>query len=53
MAEWLHLQRKLAKRSPDLAAQLSGVSVPSCHPLFRCRPGPVATWERASSGAIT
>ena len=46
--EWLHLQRKLAARSPNMLAQLRGVSVPSCHPLFRRRPGPVASWERAS-----
>jgi hypothetical protein len=49
-AEWLHLQRKLAVRSPKVLAQLSGVSVPVCHPLFRVRPGPVELWER-SSGA--
>jgi hypothetical protein len=46
--EWLHLQQKLAARSPTQLARLSGVSTPACHPLFRRRPGPVAAWERAS-----
>ena len=50
-SEWLHLQRKLAARSPTMLARLSGVSAPSCHPLFRRRPGPVASWERSSGGA--
>ncbi len=49
--EWLHLQRKLASRSPALLARWSGVAKPACHPLFRRRPGPVASWERASGGA--
>jgi Pyrimidine dimer DNA glycosylase len=49
--EWLHLQRKLAARSPNLLAQLTGVSAPLCHPLFRRRPGPVASWERGSRAA--
>ena len=44
--EWLHLQQKLAARSPSLLAQWSGVAEPACHPLFRRRPGPVASWER-------
>jgi hypothetical protein len=49
--EWLHLQRKLAIRSPSLLSQWTGLSVPACHPLFRRRPGPVASWERTSGGA--
>ena len=44
--EWLHLQRKLAARSPSLLAQWDGLASPACHPLFRRRPGPVASWER-------
>jgi Pyrimidine dimer DNA glycosylase len=48
--EWLHLQRKLAARNPTALTQLSGVSMPLCHPLFRRRPGPVASWERSSGG---
>ena len=45
--EWLHLQHKLAVRNPSLLSQWAGLDVPACHPLFRCRPGPVASWERA------
>ena len=48
--EWLHLQQKLAVRSPFMLTQLSSVSVPSCHPLFRRTPGPVASWERSPGG---
>ncbi|HEU4773705.1 MAG TPA: pyrimidine dimer DNA glycosylase/endonuclease V [Lysobacter sp.] len=44
--EWLHLQQKLGARSPSVLAQWSGVAKPTCHPLFRQRPGPVASWER-------
>ena len=46
--EWIHLQKKLAARNPTLLTQLSGVSAPACHPLFRRRRGPVASWERSS-----
>ncbi|HEV7122078.1 MAG TPA: pyrimidine dimer DNA glycosylase/endonuclease V [Rhodanobacter sp.] len=45
--EWQHLLHKLAKRSPDKFAHLEAVISPACHPLFRRRPGPVASWERA------
>jgi hypothetical protein len=44
--EWLHLQQKLAVRSPLLLAKWSDLAVPACHPLFRRRSGPVAPWER-------
>lgn len=50
-AEWLHLQRKLAARSPAWLAQLAAAGTPpppDCHPLFRRRPGPIAPWERAT-----
>lgn len=49
--EWLHLQRKLSARSPTVIAKWNDVLAPACHPLFRSQPGPVASWERASSGA--
>lgn len=49
--EWSHLRGKLSVRSPDVLARWSGVSTPDCHPLFRRRPGPVASWERASSAS--
>ena len=49
--EWDHLQRKLALRSPAVLACWSDLAAPVCHPLFRRRPGPVASWERAPGGA--
>ena len=49
--EWHHLQHKLATRNPAMFALWSSVANPACHPLFRRRPGPVASWERASGGA--
>ena len=48
--EWIHLQQKLAIRSPALLSQWIDVVIPACHPLFRRRPGPVASWERAPDG---
>jgi hypothetical protein len=47
--EWCHLQRKLALRSPAVHARWSELATPACHPLFRCKPGGVASWERTSS----
>lgn len=49
--EWTHLQRKLAVRNPPWLAQWHNLISPACHPLFHLRPGPVASWERASDGA--
>lgn len=49
--EWNHLQSKLALRSPAVLARWSDLATPACHPLFRRRPGPVASWERASGDA--
>jgi hypothetical protein len=49
--EWAHLLQKLAARNPALFIQWSSVTTPACHPLFRCRSGPLASWERASDGA--
>lgn len=49
--EWGHLQGRLSVRSPAVHAQWAIVVTPMCHPLFRRRVGPVAPWERASSGA--
>jgi hypothetical protein len=46
--EWQHLRGKLAIRNPGVLDRWSGVAMPACHPLFRRRPGPVASWERAS-----
>jgi hypothetical protein len=44
--EWDHLQGKLSARSPAVHARWASVVVPACHPLFRRRGGPVASWER-------
>jgi hypothetical protein len=49
--EWEHLLRKLSVRSPALFSQWQGLDRPTCHPLFRLCPGPVASWERARDGA--
>jgi hypothetical protein len=49
--EWQHLLRKLAVRCPGVYQQLRSVRSPQCHPLFRQRPGPVESWERARAGA--
>lgn len=48
--EWQHLQRKLLARNPAMLAQWGDLAMPACHPLFRRRVGPVASWERASGG---
>ena len=44
--EWQHLLRKLSERSPAIYGKWRSVSQPECHPLFRRRKGPVASWER-------
>ena len=48
--EWQHLKGKLAVRSPLVLARWRKVATPVCHPLFRRRPGPVASWERLGAG---
>lgn len=47
--EWEHLRRKLRIRDPRVLAAWKDVVTPACHPLFRVRPGPVASWEVAAS----
>jgi len=49
--EWHHLRRKLALRSPDVLSSWVDVTAPDCHPLFRQKPGPVASWERTPGDA--
>jgi hypothetical protein len=44
--EWAHLRRKLAARSPAQFDKVRRLARPACHPLFRCRAGAVADWER-------
>lgn len=46
--EWRHLRGKLERRNPAVLARWGEVELPDCHPLFRRRAGPVASWERAS-----
>jgi hypothetical protein len=48
--EWNHLLLKLSVRNPPLHAKWRGIAVPGHHPMFRVRPGPVASWERTSHG---
>ncbi len=45
--EWQHLLAKLSARDPLRYERLHAILDPRCHPLFRPRPGPVASWERA------
>jgi hypothetical protein len=47
--EWLHLQRKLEIRNPAWLARLGEVPALACHPLFRRKSGPVASWERGAT----
>ena len=49
--EWRHLENKLASRSPHVLSHWAGLVVPDCHPLFRRRSGPVASWERTRDDA--
>lgn len=49
--EWQHLLAKLSVRDPSRLERLGAVAGPQCHPLFRSRPGPVASWERARPGS--
>jgi hypothetical protein len=44
--EWEHLLRKLAVRSPAHYRHWRSLRSPECHPLFRCRPGSIESWER-------
>lgn len=44
--EWEHLLAKLRQRSPQVAEEHAGVTVPRPHPCFRQVRGPVAEWER-------
>lgn len=46
--EWQHLRRKLLVRDPRWLATWQGIVLPDCHPLFRLRAGPVASWEAGS-----
>ena len=43
--EWLHLQKKLKKRSPPWYKRSAGVKTPKPHPLFKVVRGKVEDWE--------
>jgi hypothetical protein len=43
--EWVHLRKKLRKRSPTWHKQVSGSKLLKPHPLFRVVRGRVAEWE--------
>jgi Pyrimidine dimer DNA glycosylase len=49
--EWQHLMVKLSQRSPSVYQLAAHVPVPDPHPIFIIVPGPIAAWERTSSGA--
>ena len=44
--EWQHLLRKLSSRSPEHYRRWRHLRAPECHPLIRCRAGPIEPWER-------
>ena len=43
--EWMHLNKKLRKRSPKWHKQVSGSKLLKPHPLFRVVRGEVEDWE--------
>jgi len=49
--EWQHLMAKLAARSPEMHERWRSLTICDPHPLLRCVPGPVESWERATSPA--
>ena len=49
--EWEHLLGKLSIRNPVRFAHWRNSGTPTCHPLFRSRPGRVASWERVQGGS--
>ena len=46
--EWIHLLKKLKRRSPDIYRLRHKIEAPVCNPLFRRKAGPIATWEKGS-----
>ena len=43
--EFVHLKKKLNKRSPDLYTKLIKVKKIETHPLFQIKKGEIETWE--------
>lgn len=44
--EWVHLLRKLSKRSPSVYRRWRSLRSPECHPFMRRCAGGIAAWER-------
>ena len=44
--EWDWLMGKLRRRNPRLHRAQRGLPKVELHPLFRLRPGPIASWEK-------
>ena len=49
MLEWIHLNEKLQKRTPNLYQQFQDILMPESHPLFRIVPGGIRDWEKQRS----
>ena len=49
MLEWIHLNEKLQKRTPNLYQQFQDILMPESHPLFRIVPGGIRDWEMQRS----
>lgn len=46
--EWKHLKRKLKRRDPKRLRQVSSITIPEAHPLFKIISGKVRDWEKIS-----
>lgn len=44
--EWKHLLAKLKARNIELYRKWRNTQMPEAHPIFRIRPGDVASWEK-------
>jgi hypothetical protein len=46
--EWAHLKTKLSRRDPLRLAQIFGIEIPECNPLFEIVAGSVESWEKVN-----
>jgi hypothetical protein len=44
--EWIHLKRKLRKRSPKVYREVRKIKTPEPHPLFQIVQGKIKDWEK-------
>ena len=44
--EWIHLKRKLRKRSPKVYCEFYKIKTPEPHPLFQIIAGEIRDWEK-------